>query len=111
MALDRQQVMDLPGKQNPVLCADGMLGMLLLYPNKPGDACGIQVHGEEQHRWIQPFELTASAGGALRQDGAPAMPPASFQADMVQLMLAIDWALRGGPLMASSPKAEAAQHG
>ncbi len=99
--MDREQVMKLPGNDNPVLCADGKLGMLAFYPSQPSETrCGVQVHGEEDPRWIEAADLTASDGGALRQDGAPKMPPASAQHDMVQLLLAMDWAQRGGPLMA-----------
>ena len=41
-------------------------------------------------------DLTAGSGGALRQVGAPAMPPASAANDMMQTLLALDWAIRGG---------------
>lgn len=97
--MNREDVMNLPGSDNPVLCADGKLGMLVLYPSNPGDCCGVQVQGEEEHRWIEAADLTASDGGALRQAGAPKMPPASAQQDIVQTMLAMDWAQRGGPLI------------
>lgn len=96
--MQNEEVMNLPGKDNPVLCADGKLGMLLIYPGKDG-LCGVQVHGEEEHRWIAADDLTASDGGALRQSGAPSMPPASAQHDFVQMMLAMDWAQRGGPFI------------
>ena len=93
-----EDVMNLPGDNNPVLCADGKLGMLLLYP-RIDDLCGVQVHGEEEHRWISSAHLMASEGGALRENGAPKMPPATAQADPVQMMLAMDWAMRGGPFI------------
>lgn len=93
--MQNEDVMNLPGDNNPVLCADGKLGMLLIYPGADGK-CGVQVHGEEEHRWIDAADLTAGAGGALRQAGAPEMPPASAQSDMMQMMLAMDWASRGG---------------
>ncbi|MFH2081444.1 MAG: hypothetical protein ABIK08_08150, partial [Pseudomonadota bacterium] len=93
--MKKEEVMNLPGSDNPVLCADGKLGMLLIYPGEDG-LCGVQVHGEEEHRWISVEDLTATDGGALRQAGAPAMPPATAQSDMVQMMLAMDWASRGG---------------
>lgn len=99
--MNREQVLNLPGNDNPVLCVDGKLGMLVVYPGKPGETrCGVQVHGENEHRWIEAADLTASEGGALRQAGAPKMPPASAQHDMAQMLLAMDWAQRGGPLMA-----------
>lgn len=97
--MKRENLLNLPGNNNPVLCADGKLGTLLIFGTEDDDTCGVQVHGEEDHRWISAADLTASEGGALRQTGAPAMPPASAQADMVQLMLAMDWAERGGPFI------------
>lgn len=90
--MTNEDVMNLPGDNNPVLCADGKLGMLLIYPGADG-MCGVQVHGEEEHRWIAAADLTASAGGALRQAGAPDMP---LPGDMAQTLLALDWASRGG---------------
>jgi hypothetical protein len=72
--------------------------MLLIYPREGGDGlCGVQVHGEEEHRWIAAADLSASTDGALRQKGAPAAPPASAQSDFAQRMLAVDWTTRGGP--------------
>lgn len=95
--MKREELLNLPGNNNPVLCADGKLGMLLIFGTD--DMCGVQVHGEELHRWIPAAELTASDGGALRQAGAPAMPPEIAPTDMVQIMLAVDWAERGGPFI------------
>lgn len=93
-----EDVIELPGGNNPVLCADGKLGMLLIYPGADG-LCGVQVHGEEEHRWISAESLSASEGGALREAGAPKMPPATAQHDPAQMLLAIDWATRGGPFI------------
>lgn len=92
-----EEVLSLPGDNNPVLCADGKLGMLLVYPTKTDGLCGVQVHGEELHRLIPSSHLSASTRGALRENGAPEMPPASAQECPVQFMLAMDWAGRGGP--------------
>lgn len=47
---------------------DGFLGLLLLYPDKEGEMegkCGIQVPGEDYHRWIHHDNLQAKAEGAL----------------------------------------------
>ncbi len=90
-----EEVINLPGRNNPVLCKDGKLGMLLIYPGKDG-LCGVQVGGEEDHRWIAAADLISGEGGALRQEGAPTMPLASAQQDMAQMLLAMDWASRGG---------------
>lgn len=99
--MNREQMLDMLGNDNPVLCGDGKLGMLVAYIAQPGNTlCGVQVPGEDAHRWIDVSDLTASEHGALRQAGAPKMPPACAQHDMAQLLLAMDWAQRGGPLMA-----------
>lgn len=89
------EVMGLTGN-NPVLCTDGMFGMLLVFPNESG-SCGVQVPGEESHRWIDAADLTASAGGALRQRGSPMFSPlAALRDSAVQSMLYMDWKARGG---------------
>ena len=93
-----KDVINLPGGNNPVLCTDGKLGMLLICPGVDG-ICGVQVHGEDEHRWIAASDLTASEDGALRQVNAPTMPPPSAQSDLVQLMLAVDWVSRGGQMI------------
>lgn len=90
-----EEIVDLPGSDNPVLLADGKMGMLVIYPAN-GELCGVQVHGEENHRWIAAADLSAGSGGAVRQIGAPILPPDSAQDDMAQLLLAMDWASRGG---------------
>lgn len=91
--MQNEEVMNLSGNNNPVLCADGKFGMLLIYPRTDG-LCGVQVHGEEEHRWIAAADLTATDGGALRQAGSPQCPPRT--SDMMQAMLSMDWASRGG---------------
>ena len=99
--MNREQVLNLPGNDNPVLCMDGKLGILAVYPGQPSETrCGVQVHGEHEHRWIEAADLTASEGGALRQTGSPKVPSPIAQQDMTQLLLAIDWERRGGSLMA-----------
>lgn len=91
-------LLNIAGNDNPVLCADGKLGMLLIFSTED-DSCGVQVPGEELHRFIPVADLAASEGGALMQAGAPAMPTASAQGDIIQMMLAMDWAERGGPFI------------
>lgn len=86
-------VMNLPGHDNPVLCTDGILGMLVVYPIN-GQPCGVQVPGEEEHRWIESGSLSAGAGGALRQAGAPTTPPPAISIE--QVILSMDWTARGG---------------
>lgn len=66
--MDAKDVTELPGNDSPVLCADGKMGMLILYPIH-NDLCGVQVHGEEGIRWISCADLTASSEGALKQKG------------------------------------------
>lgn len=87
-----EEVIDLPGDNNPVLCSDGKIGMLLIYPSADG-LCGVQVSGEEEHRWIAASDLTASAAGALKQKGSPTAPTAG---GIEQCILADAWNKLGG---------------
>lgn len=44
----------------PVQLKDGLIGLLLIYPKESGEhagMCGVQVHGEEYHRWIHHEKL------------------------------------------------------
>ena len=63
------------GKDTPVLCSDGAVGLLVEFPG--GDAvanpAGFNVPGESALRWIPLRELHRS-GSALRQWGSPAHP-------------------------------------
>src|SRR5947199_5147221 len=63
------------GRHTPVLCTDGVVGMLVEYPlrDAPGDLAGIEVPGETGLRWVAQRELHC-AGGALRQAGSPLHP-------------------------------------
>lgn len=97
--MTNEEVAALPGANNPVLCTDGKLGMLLIRPDAEG-ACGVQVRGEDEHRWIAAADLTAGKGGALRQAGAPMAPLTSMvvaePGEAAQALLALDWACCGG---------------
>lgn len=80
-----------------VLCKDGLLGLLLLYPTERSPLCGIQVSGEDLHRYVPLEELTGTREGALRQQGAPRFPPVAIaNKSLLQRMLAVSWATRGG---------------
>lgn len=63
------------GKDTPVLCTDGVVGMLVEFPigDAPTDLAGIGVPGESDLRRIPQQELHR-AGGALRQSGSPEYP-------------------------------------
>lgn len=91
--MERESILKLPAHEPPVLCADGKMGMLTVFPGNE-DRCGVQVHGELEHRWMTSADLDGSKDGALRQRGAPAMPTKSD--DLVQLMLAMHWVELGG---------------
>ena len=54
-------------KDTPVLCVDGIVGMLVHYPSEsaPASPAGVQVPGETEVRWIAQQELHR-AGAALR---------------------------------------------
>lgn len=72
-----------------VLCADGKLGMLLI---RSGDGMsGVQVPGEDSHRWIADTDFSGHEG-ALRQNGAPEFPP--YSDDIMQLALLNNWVNR-----------------
>lgn len=102
--MTNEELFNLPGRDNPVLLADGKMGMLVIRPTptRAEALAGVQVHGEEEHRWLSVADLTASPGGAMRQTGAPHRPPGKPtdpDADLVQVLLAFDWTSRGGLLM------------
>ena len=54
----------------PVFLKDGRMGLLVIYPHGQQKEAGVQVPGEDYHRWINPAELQRH-GDALVQDGAP----------------------------------------
>jgi hypothetical protein len=93
----RDEVMALPPGELPVLCEDGRMGLLTVWPGS-GEPCGVQVHGERDHRWMTSAELVHLAGGALAQVNAPRKPAAPKPGDdgLAQLLVAADWAKRGG---------------
>lgn len=93
--MTRDEVLKLPGRDNPVLCADGKMAMLIIYPRDDETPCGVQVHGEADIRWIDCADLEASPRGALKQTGAPATPNLPVT-ELFQKMLALEWAGMGG---------------
>lgn len=95
--MTRDELLSLPGGEPPCLCADGKLGMLTCFPGSD-DRCGVQVHGENEHRWMTTADLSDEGGGALVQAGADlkaifsaALNPAT---DPVQKLLAMSWVER-----------------
>lgn len=96
--MNYEDLANLQGTDNPVLCWDGKFGMLVVR-DPDSEKCGVQVHGEEMHRWIQLGDLEASPRGALRQSGSPAQVPKSVQSDPVQMLLLMDWMTRGGSMI------------
>ena len=63
------------GKNTPVLCSDGAVGLLVEFPLgvTPADLAGLGVPGESDLRWIPMREFHRS-GSALRQLGSPTHP-------------------------------------
>lgn len=63
----------------PILCFDGAVGMLTRYPlgESPINLAGVEVPGEPDIRWI-PRQDLKRAGEALRQNGSPPFPLASW---------------------------------
>lgn len=64
----------LPGADNPILLADGRMGLLRALPTEYDGKAVISVFGEVEYRRICPNEIEASAAGALRQHDSPATP-------------------------------------
>lgn len=84
------EMLNIPGSNNPVLLKDGRFGMLVIYPTEETKA-GIQVHGEDDLRWIAPEDLTCHGNGALKEKGEDVvMNPEG----LVQYMLSVDWESR-----------------
>lgn len=84
----------LPVNQNPVLCADGLMGMLIQLPYDDSPLAGVQVNGEDDMRWIHCAHLRSSPRGALTQTSAPVYP--NLPSNMMQLILCCDWVKLGG---------------
>ena len=57
-------------KDPPVILKDGKLGLLLILPGDDNKV-GIQVHGEDYHRWVDISEIEERGKGALAEIGAP----------------------------------------
>jgi len=58
--MTKDETFDLPSGA-PVFLIDGCIGMFLVYPIGKGDRegiCGIQVPGEDYHRWIHHDNLS-----------------------------------------------------
>jgi hypothetical protein len=86
--MTEEEVMNIDGMDNPVLLADGMFGMLVIRPVHKGDLCGIQVFGEEDHRWINPAELVENENGSLQQSDKP-INPQQDNISLIQALLAM----------------------
>ena len=95
MTLD--DMLTLPGSSNPVLCKDGRVGILTLYPTPTDVTCGVQVDGEPEARMISCSDLFASPLGALRERGAPSLPTSRRNDSMLDSLLIVEWVDRDGP--------------
>jgi hypothetical protein len=85
-----EEVRNLQGKGNPVLCKDGKLGQLIYYPLDDVN-CGVQVPGEKEARSIPVSELYVDKLGGLCQVGSPKHPPFECANDGAQYLLAMSW--------------------
>lgn len=88
------------GNQPIALCADGRMAMMICWPRDDG-LCGLQVHGEEDIRWVHCDDLEVSAEGALKQRGAPPYPvsrvrPKTETSDLAHMLFAMCWLDAGG---------------
>lgn len=97
--MEREKIYSRLDKDNPILCADGMLGMLIIFPNTNDPRLGIQVPDEEEIRWIAVDDVVVSKKGAMRQKGAPMCPSSNGGPVLfTQALLALDWTSREGPM-------------
>ena len=85
--MTRDEILHLPSGEPPVLCADGMVGMLTVFPGT-SPQCGVQVHGEPEHRWMECSELNRVPNGSVFQVGAPEVPVGG---NLVQELLKLSW--------------------
>lgn len=62
------------GNDVPFITRDGRMGLLVLLPGDDGKV-GIQVPGEDEHRWIpiENIEERGAGKGPLAEIGAPTM--------------------------------------
>lgn len=67
--MDKDRFNELPGMP-PVILRDGKMGLLLLLPGED-EKVGIQVPGEDEHRWLPISEIEERGKGALAEIGAP----------------------------------------
>ena len=68
--MTKYETFDLP-KDAPVMLKDGSVGLFLIYPIGKGDLegmCGIQVPGEEAHRWIHHDRLQRVGDAVAEKD-------------------------------------------
>lgn len=86
--MTNDEVLKLEGHEPPVLLVDGEMGQLVIYPTIPEAPCGIQVHGEEEHRWISAAHLELDEHKRIRQRGAtrPAL-----KTDLLHMLLVEAW--------------------
>lgn len=68
--MTREQLLDHPGHEPPVLLKDGNVGMLIGFPFDDADECRVQVYGEEEARRIHPKNLTRQGVTGMIEDGA-----------------------------------------
>jgi len=68
--MTKDETFELP-KDAPVLLKDGCIGLFLIYPigmDEQEGLCGIQVFGEEEHRWIHHDQLQRKGNGLFEID-------------------------------------------
>lgn len=94
--MNPEDVLSLPGRDQPVLCADGAMGILIQYPAGDCATCGVQVHGEEDARQIPCHRLAASKDGAMRETSAADTPKKPATNELLHMMLPMEWIKLGG---------------
>ena len=71
--MTREELWNLPGGEPPVMLPDGSVGLLTVVPSQysKDELCGIQVPGEESHRWYHRDSISKGPGYALVATGDP----------------------------------------
>jgi len=69
--MTRDELWNLPAGDPPVMLPDGKVGLLTVFPSKYSDdeLCGVQVPGEQEHRWYHRDNISALSGAALIAKG------------------------------------------
>ena len=71
--MNKEDLWNHPLGEPPIALLDGSFGLLTVYPTKDEKSvlCGVQVPGEDEHRWYHHDNIIDVGGGALVAVGRP----------------------------------------